>query len=106
MKERRLTDIDELLDMLAEEMPSGMCGGDVQSGYAYAMSRVRIKAKEHRGEWVRANVIHDNEGGRWVPSTNTRFCTACNSEAYWDQEWGTHLFRHCPFCGARMNKGD
>lgn len=104
MKEKILTNVEELLDMMAGEMPTDLCGCEVQQGYTYAMAVIKKKAPEYRGEWVRANVLHDNEDGIFVPSTNSRFCSACQSEAYWDHEWGTHLFKHCPFCGARMNK--
>lgn len=105
-KEKRLTYIEDVLDMLKSLAPSDMCGEDVQAGYDYAIDILENQAKEHLGCWVRANVLHDNEDGIFVPSTNSRFCSACQSEAYWDHEWGTHLFKFCPFCGARMNKGE
>ena len=92
--------------MLEALAPSDMCGEDVQVGYDYAIDVIRNQAQEHLGLWVRANVLHTTSDGKWMPSTNTTICSACNSEAYWDKEWGTHLFKFCPFCGARMNKGE
>lgn len=30
------------------------------------------------------------------------FCSVCDSEAYWDTDYGQQLFDHCPYCGADM----
>ena len=104
MAEKRLAHIEDIIAMLQEEMPTPTCGRDVQGGYAYAIGMVRAYAREHRGNWVRANMLRTTNDGKWKPSTNTTICSACHSEAYWSKEWGTHLFKFCPFCGARMNK--
>ena len=36
------------------------------------------------------------------------YCSNCNSEAYWDTNYGQQLFDYCPYCGAYMknNKND
>lgn len=44
-------------------------------------------------------VVH----GEWVENDNgCRVCSVCDSEAYWDTDYGQQLFGWCPYCGARM----
>ena len=46
-----------------------------------------------KAEWIA------NESGIY-------FCSECDSEAYWDTDYGQQLFDWCPYCGADMQKGD
>lgn len=44
-------------------------------------------------------VVH----GKWVKNDiGIYFCSVCDSEAYWDTDYGQQLFDCCPFCGADM----
>ena len=46
-------------------------------------------------------VVH----GEWVKNDNgCRVCSVCDSEAYWDTDYGQQLFDWCPYCGADMRK--
>lgn len=46
-------------------------------------------------------VVH----GKWIPDERgTYFCAECDSEAYWDTDYGQQLFDFCPYCGADMRK--
>ena len=46
-------------------------------------------------------VVH----GEWVADERgIYFCSTCDSEAYWDTDYGQQLFNHCPYCGADMRK--
>ena len=41
--------------------------------------------------------------GEWIPDERgTHFCSVCDSEAYWDTDYGQELFYWCPYCGADM----
>jgi len=44
--------------------------------------------------------------GRWFHLTDESivYCSECNSEAYWDTDYGQQLFDYCPYCGAKMKK--
>ena len=44
--------------------------------------------------------------GRWFHLTDESivYCSECNSEAYWDTDYGQQLFDYCPYCGAKMTK--
>jgi hypothetical protein len=45
-------------------------------------------------------VVH----GSWVESeSDIWFCSVCDSEAYWDTDYGQQLFGWCPYCGAKMD---
>lgn len=104
MKEKHLTHIEDLLKMLEAKAPSDLCGSAAQAGYAYAITQIIHNANEYRGKWIHAINFQYGGGGKWRPTTSTTICSACHSEAYWSKEWGTHLFKYCPFCGAWMNK--
>jgi hypothetical protein len=52
---------------------------------------VRTASTEIRGEWL------SDERGIY-------FCSKCDSEAYWDTDYGQQLFDFCPDCGADMRK--
>ena len=46
-------------------------------------------------------VVH----GEWIADERgIHFCSVCDSEAYWDTDYGQQLFEHCPYCGADMRK--
>lgn len=44
--------------------------------------------------------------GRWFHLTDESivYCSECNSEAYWDTDYGQQLFDYCPYRGAKMTK--
>ena len=45
-------------------------------------------------------VVH----GEWVKNDiGIYFCSECDSEAYWDTDYGQQLFPCCPYCGIRMD---
>lgn len=42
--------------------------------------------------------------GEWIPNESTFYvCSVCDSEAYWDTDYGQQLFDYCPYCGAKMD---
>lgn len=46
-------------------------------------------------------VVH----GEWVANDiGIYFCSNCDSEAYWDTDYGQQFFDWCPYCGADMRK--
>lgn len=45
-------------------------------------------------------VVH----GEWVQNDiGIYFCSVCDSEAYWDTDYGQQLFPCCPYCGTPMD---
>lgn len=44
--------------------------------------------------------------GKWLANdSGTYFCSVCDSEAYWDTDYGQQLFGWCPYCGTDMREG-
>lgn len=55
---------------------------------------------------IKAVDVQPVKRGRWFHLTGESivYCSECNSEAYWDTDYGQQLFDYCPYCGALMNK--
>lgn len=64
-------------------------------------------------EWldIWRSEMHKALSGKWIykpPKPNARFfsdtkvCSRCGEEAYWDSDYGQQLFDFCPYCGAKM----
>jgi len=53
-----------------------------------------------------ASDVQPVKHGRWFHLTDESivYCSECNSEAYWDTDYGQQLFDYCPYCGAKMTK--
>lgn len=55
---------------------------------------------------IKAADVQPVKRGRWFHLTDESivYCSECNSEAYWDTDYGQQLFDYCPYCGAKMTK--
>lgn len=72
---------------------------------------VMCRACEHMDDMViiedmPAADVQPVKRGRWFHLTDESivYCSECNSEAYWDTDYGQQLFDYCPYCGAKMTK--
>ena len=73
---------------------------DYYKGYVCALSGVEgMIAQQPTIDAV--PVVH----GEWVADdSGIYFCSECDSEAYWDTDYGQQVFDWCPYCGSRMKE--
>ena len=92
----RLVDIDAReCWACAHHCKNGGCSVWCENGEAF-----ELRADLKEAAIVEAvPVVH----GEWVENDNgSRVCSVCDSEAYWDTDYGQQLFGWCPYCGAKM----
>ena len=75
----------------------------------------------HYADRDKENIVHDTvqtlcrviieaeatdvKRGAWVEDDiHIKVCSECQTEAYWDTDYGQQLFKYCPYCGARMGE--
>ena len=63
-----------------------------------------LPSAERKGKWI---------SGKDVPNRNpyehladAMYCSECLTEAYWDCDYGQQMFDFCPYCGAKMERGE
>ena len=54
------------------------------------------------GKWIKGSETKRIKENRYGVLFDAYYCSACESEAYWDSDYGQILFHYCPNCGARM----
>ena len=55
------------------------------------------------GKWIKGSETKRVKENRYGVLFDAYYCSACESEAYWDSDNGQILFHYCPNCGARMD---
>ena len=55
------------------------------------------------GKWIKGSETKRVKENRYGVLFDAYYCSACESEAYWDSDYGQILFYYCPNCGARMD---
>ena len=55
------------------------------------------------GKWIKGSETKRVKENRYGVLFDAYYCSACESEAYWDSDYGQILFHYCPNCGARMD---
>ena len=56
------------------------------------------------GKWIKGSETKRVKENRYGVLFDAYYCSACESEAYWDSDYGQILFYYCPNCGARMDE--
>lgn len=56
------------------------------------------------GKWIKGSETKRIKENRYGVLFDAYYCSACESEAYWDSDYGQILFHYCPNCGARMDE--
>ena len=56
------------------------------------------------GKWIKGSDTKRIKENRYGVLFDAYYCSACESEAYWDSDYGQILFYYCPNCGARMDE--
>lgn len=56
------------------------------------------------GKWIKGSETKRVKENRYGVLFDAYYCSACESEAYWDSDNGQILFHYCPNCGARMDE--
>lgn len=93
----RLIDADELIKSLGI--------GDLPIRLTYEIQNApTVDAVPVRhGKWIKGSETKRIKENRYGVLFDAYYCSACESEAYWDSDYGQILFHYCPNCGARMD---